>query len=852
MTIDVAVRLGLEGGQAATRGIEDFGAKGAKSFKEMRREASALPPHLVAVSRGVGAVKDKVDDLAASTGAFGSVAESFGKYGLFISAGAAALGLAAGYAKTAIEGAVAYGDAIGDASQKLGVGAGMLQEYRFAMIKVGGEAGDADAAIGGFTKTLGLAEAGYKKSLAAFKQLGFSRQDIKSFKDVDEALRAVAERVANLGNERQRQAIAEKLGLGPMIPLLREGADGMAELFQRARDLGWVMSDEVIAKAGDAADQLEDLKQVIDVQLNTALIEAAPLLVSMSGAMVDGAKSAGQFAQELTSLKSLIDDWIASRPSVKLSFEVTWKFLNKVEDFFQGISKGSLEKLGFNKLYLDQFYGDAKDFPADDGGAVADRRSGADGSKQGDRPKGTGQLGSVGAEEDAARAAANAQRERKRALEASARTTSAIAAADARELAAQRQYAGTLEQMLETELAALDDAQARRMAEIDRDAAEGRLDKLKVAELKRAEADAYAAEREVLQRRAFDDTQQRRLADEKALAEVTQQLLGLASAGARTAEERRAIELEILESQQKIAKAELERALAADGAHDEAWKDARRNDQQRLFDAQRGSVERGTMGPLESYADRLVRTNAEVKESLQAVAVDGFKMLNDGIVDATLNAGTLGDVFADVGKMIVASLEHVVIQMLVIKPMVDALMRSVNGGGGGGFLNTLISGVGTALGGALGAPRISAASAADLGGANLVAQLSKGRAGGGPVYRGDVRPIHEQGFERIAAFSRDSYVMDAARTAREIADSSVSSRHGGERPVSVSLNNNAPMPLQATATERDDGAGGRRLDIDLVELIDSRVSKGKREMFDGSMDSAFQSKFGIRPRLNGG
>lgn len=845
MTVDVAIRLGLEGGQAATRGIEDFGAKGAKSFKEMRQEAAALPPHLVAVSRGVGALKDKVEDLSASTGAFGSIAESFGKHGLFISAGAAALGASAVAFKGAVENAVAYGDAIADAAQKAGVSTDLLQELRYAVHATGGEYEDADEALSSFTKTLGLAESGYSKALKPFKQLGFTQQDLKNFSSADEALKAVAGRVAALRKETERQAISDKLGLGKMIPLLREGTAGLLMYLQRAHEAGAVMDNSLTKSAGDANDRLEDLAKALNINVAEALVTSAPMLITLSEKLVDVSKEAKSFADKLNAIGDAVDRWKANNPEIVVTFKAVWKGLQGVEDFFDNMTKGALEKMGVDKVFLDRIY-------AKRGAAPAAAKA------EPDEPKRDESLKPAGAEEDAARAAANAQRERKRALEASARTTSAIAAADARELAAQRQYAGTLEQMLETELAALDDAQARRMAEIDRDAAEGRLDKLKVAELKRAEADAYAAEREVLQRRAFEDTQQRRLADEKALAETTQQLLGLASAGARTAEERRTIELAILASQQKIAKAELERALAADGAHDEAWKDARRNDQERLFDAQRGSVQRGTMGPLESYADRLVQTNAEVKESLQAIAVDGFKMLNDGIVDATLNAGSLGDVFADVGKMIVASLEHVVIQMLVIKPMVDALMRSVNGGGGGGggFLNALIGGVGTFLGGALGAPQVSAAAAADLGGANLVAQLSKGlstgRAGGGPVYRGDVRPIHEQGFERIAAFSGDSYVVDAARTAREMIDSSATSRSGGERPVSVALNNNAPMPLRATATERDDGAGGRRLDIDLVELIDSRVSKGKREMFDGSMDSAFQTKFGIRPRLNGG
>lgn len=857
MTIPVAIRLGFEGGQAATRGVEDFGRKGSASFREMKKAASELPPHLVAVSRGVGAVRDKVDDLASRTGAIGNVASSFGPFGLAVSAAAAGVALAGAALYRAAEGAIVMGDAIADASAKAGVSSDTLQELRYAVHATGGEYEDADAAISAFTKTLGQAESGYSRALKPFKQLGFSQQDLKNFATADDALREVARRVSELGKESERQAVSEKLGLGPMIPLLREGADRMAELREQAHSLGYVMDKDLVGAAGDAGDKLEDLHAVIKVQLNSALIEAAPLLLDVAQAMADGAKGARGFAAEVKDLKALIQDWAASHPTVTVAFQGVWKWLNNVEQGFRNAGQAGLEKLGFDKNRLDVLYGKLpRDVGMNDGGAYDDRRTGADGSGVSSSPSGV--LNDAGTDEASGKAAAAAERAARKGREARDRTDAAIAAAEARELAAQRTYAGTLEDMLAVELKALDDAEARRMVEIDRQVTEGKLDAARATQLKATEADAFAAEREVTSRKAFEDTQNRRLADEKRLADVTQDLLSLASAGARTAEERRAIELEILASQQKIARAELEREFGKDGdpTHDDAWKDARRADMARLQAAQTAGVQRDNMGPLAAYRDSLIRTNAEVRESLQELAVDGFKTLNDGIVATILSGGKLGDMFGSITDMIVAGLQRVVVQMTIVGPLIDALTKA---GSGGGWFGKLVGAAAGALGGSFGASAgVSAASAADLGGSDLASRLAAGRATGGPVYRGDVRPIDEYGIERYGRFSGDGYMVDAARTAREITDQTLSAKSaygqsaGGGGPISVALHNNAPMPLQASARESDDGMGGRRVEIDIVELIDKRVAKGNRDLFGGDYDSAFQTTFGARRRLNGG
>ena len=861
MTVSVAVRLGLEGGQAATRGVEDFGRKGSASLNQMKKAASDLPPHLVAVSRGVGAIKDGVDDLAGKAGTIGNIAGSFGQFGTIMAAAVAGVAAAGMALMHAAEGAVAMGDAIADAAQKAGVTTDTLQELRYAVHATGGEYEDADEAITTFTKNLGLAESGYSKALKPFKQLGFSQADIKSFKSVDEALKAVTDRVADLGKETERQAISEKLGLGKMIPLLREGSAGLAELRQQAHDTGYVMDKDLVAAAGDANDTLENLDKVISVQLASALVDGAPLLVSYKEALAEGAKGARDFINDLTNLKGLIDQWVAEHPTIKVTIEGTWKWLNSVDEFFQGISKKALQIAGFNKNRLDQLYGDMPDLPAHDGGALDDRRTGADGASASQSPP-TGTLRDAGADEAAAKAAAKAEQERKKQLAARQRTTNEIAAAEARELAAQRTYAGTVEQMVDTELDALDKAEARRIAQIESDANEGKIDKLKVDELKRAEHDAFEAEREVVRRKGFEDAANRRLADEKALADVTGQILTLASAGARSAEDRRRIETELLDLQQDLVRKAKQREFDKDNGKTEEQKKAEWANMERLFVAQRTALNRSTMGPLEAYSDSLIRTNGEVRESLQALAADGFKTLNDGLVSVISNAGSLGDTFKQITDLIIAGLARVVIQMQVIGPMIAALTKVSSGGG---LFSKLAGAAATALGGSLGgsiAGGSSATSVSDLGtGANLVSQLSKSgfsfpRASGGPVYRGDVRQIDEYGIERFARYSGDGYMVDAARTAQEIRDQAATSSPYGVGsaggPIAVALNNASPMPLQATARETSDGNGGRKVEINLTELIDSRVARGQRALFDGNFDNPFQRTFGIRRRLNGG
>jgi hypothetical protein len=746
MSVDVAVRLGLQGGQAVTKGFDEVGRKGSSSLASMRKEAAALPPHLVAVSRGVGLVKDNLDDMAARAGGVGKVFEAFGPAGLYIAAaGAAGAAAAVGFYRFT-EAAIAAGDAIADAATNAGVSTDTLQEMRYAVHAMGGEYEDADKAIGDFTKKLGAAESGNQKALKAFKQLGFSQDDLKSFKSADEGLRAVMERVSQLGKESERQYISEKLGLGPMIPLLREGTAKMDELREAAHNLGYVMDADLVAAAGEANDKLEDLKQITGVQLNSAMVEAAPLILAVAGGIADGAKEARGLFGEIRDGLPVFQKWL-DKLSWLRDLNNAAKDFDPLTHAIRGIRRGVAAAGRAGRGGGDPL---PADFGMNDGGALNDRQTGADVGPLGySASLPNGSLGDYSADSAASAAAAKAKaaaaaakREQERLAKFAEKAGKDIAAGWEAASKAAGDYA---------------DATALSAAKLSENASE-------VDQLERIKA--YYADLNALTKAGVDLLEAKALVSARIVAEAQ------AEAKARSNPE------DFVSSADRLAKLPGAEVLTPAG-YDFTWlrEGAGNAFYEGLMDAQEGG------DFFQTFENRLRQA--------------AMSALADKLTDALFSGGQDG------------------------------------GGGGGGWIDKAFSAV-----------------------TSWLSTGQAGRATGGPVYRGDVRSMHEYGLEGLYRSSADGYVTDAARTAREIIDGgqAAPAQGGGSGgPISVQLINGTGTPLTATATERRDAQGNRTVDIDLqaemYKVADSRV----RQMFNGrGDDTAMNRAFGVRRPLNGG
>jgi hypothetical protein len=262
-----------------------LGLDSAQFETGLKRSAANANAGALNIGKGIKAglkdVEANFRGAAGQAGTFGAALTGMGLIGVGV--GAALVGTLA-----QVRSALAFGDEIGDTATKLAVTTDALQEYRYAVHSLGGEYTDADAALQSFAVSFGAAHAQLtKKAVKPFEALGL---DAKSFATTEDALQAVIAKIAALKSSAEQAAIADKLGLTAMLPAIRAGVDEMDRLRAKAHEVGYVMDADLIAKAGEANDKFEDLQQIVGVQLHSAFVDLAPVLLSLTGLVADMAK----------------------------------------------------------------------------------------------------------------------------------------------------------------------------------------------------------------------------------------------------------------------------------------------------------------------------------------------------------------------------------------------------------------------------------------------------------------------------------------------------------------------------------------------------------------------------------
>lgn len=151
---------------------------------------------------------------------------------------------------------------------------------------------------------------------------------------------------------------------------------------------------------------------------------------------------------------------------------------------------------------------------------------------------------------------------------------------------------------------------------------------------------------------------------------------------AKTQAERRELAYEIIALEYEYRDAQLE-AVKNNKDLSAAVRERAAIEQAALREAQGRTMEqarRDTAGPLENYFDKAKTDAAELNELYESIAVDGLQSLNDGLTDAIVNSKSLGDVFKNVAKQIIADLIRIAIQQSIV-----AAFGGGSGGGGGFF-----------------------------------------------------------------------------------------------------------------------------------------------------------------------
>lgn len=226
----------------------------------------------------------------------------------------AALGVGAilttGLFTRATKGAIDFADSLDKAAKVAGVSAEFLQEMQFAGDQLGITTRQVEEGFRRFTRRLGeFANSGAGPAAKAIEQLGIEVTDAEGkFRGSEVIFRDFAARLEEFDTFAKKSAVAAQIfgdDAGPKLALLLDqGVRGIDRLSQEARDIGAVMSNEVIANAVEAKDALAKLSSVLKVQLSTALVDLAPLLTSAAQGFVELAKVARLAFSDLNNLSA--------------------------------------------------------------------------------------------------------------------------------------------------------------------------------------------------------------------------------------------------------------------------------------------------------------------------------------------------------------------------------------------------------------------------------------------------------------------------------------------------------------------------------------------------------------------
>lgn len=179
---------------------------------------------------------------------------------------------------------LAAADAIAKAAEVANLTTGSLQELRYAFTQLSTLTdSQVDASLRRFNRRLGLARQEAGPAKAAFDQLFGG---VERFSSTEQALNAVIERLASFEDQAQRAALASAFfgdDAGPLLAAaLGKGSAAINQLRQDARELGFVLSDDLIENAGTITSEFDRAQRILNTAFMQALTAATPLLVKMA------------------------------------------------------------------------------------------------------------------------------------------------------------------------------------------------------------------------------------------------------------------------------------------------------------------------------------------------------------------------------------------------------------------------------------------------------------------------------------------------------------------------------------------------------------------------------------------
>lgn len=207
----------------------------------IKADSSGLDREL---KKATGSVTNASNQMGSSIAAVGA---QFAKWIPAISAAALV-----GFAKNAINAA----GALQDLSDRTGISSGFLSSMQITLDNAGSSVQEFANALGLMNNFIGEAANGSTGAIEALTRLGLTFEQLRTLSP-EEQFRLIADGISNLGTQyEQTEAARAIFGRGAMslLPILKDGADGIDAMTESARELNNALSEEQIKALDNAGD----------------------------------------------------------------------------------------------------------------------------------------------------------------------------------------------------------------------------------------------------------------------------------------------------------------------------------------------------------------------------------------------------------------------------------------------------------------------------------------------------------------------------------------------------------------------------------------------------------------------
>jgi len=260
-------------------------ARSASAEKQMERFVKSSEKRMATVEAASRKSAARVD------GAFASAFTKMGNAAKGALASVAAMFTFSGITSFAgrVKEAANRFDELGDTADRLGTSAGGLVKFQQALNASGGDVKAFNGAAEEFQGAIGKVLTGVKGSKGvedALKKIGISREQINNAGTLEQRLLLVADGLSKVGDSAARAALAEKLGIRPLLPLLEKGRDGVLALTNQFNELGDAANTGV-KRTKDMADKIVALEAAMQLKSDNLFIQLTPILIEVYGQISD-------------------------------------------------------------------------------------------------------------------------------------------------------------------------------------------------------------------------------------------------------------------------------------------------------------------------------------------------------------------------------------------------------------------------------------------------------------------------------------------------------------------------------------------------------------------------------------